>query len=137
MRRLLLAVLLLSPLSVFAAEDSKENPIDRAMDAAVDRDPSTAGMVKAYSDANTQWDKTMNVVYKALKSKMEDSEWQALAKAQKDWLVFRDAQEKSIEATFSKMEGTMWIPVSTYKVMELTRERALYLQALLDTVSER
>jgi hypothetical protein len=42
----------------------------------------------------------------------------------------------SIESTYSKMEGSMWRPVSASRVMEITKERALFLEALLENVSE-
>jgi len=103
----------------------------------MEKDPSTAGMVSAISDASIQWDKRMNSAYNSLKRKMEPGEWAALVAAQKAWLNYRDLQTKSIEATFSKMEGTMWVPASSAQVMEITKQRAIFLSALLETISER
>ena len=53
------------------------------------------------------------------------------------WIVYRDAQTKSIVETYGHMEGTMWIPMSASAVMELTKDRALLLQSLKETISER
>ena len=39
--------------------------------------------------------------------------------------------------TYGRMEGTMWIPMSASAVMGLTKDRALFLQSLKDTISER
>ena len=114
-----------------------KNPIDRTMEAAMEKDPSTAGMIQAISDADVQWDKRMNSIYNSLRKAMEPDEWKSLVSAQKAWVNYRDLQMASIEATFSRMDGTMWRPVSASRVMEITKERALFLEALLENVSER
>lgn len=132
----LLAFALFSALLPLSAGEEK-HPIDRAMEAAMDKDPSTAGMVMAISKANKQWDREMNVLYQDLKKVMEPEEWEALVGAQKAWLVFRDAQTKSLVDTYGRMEGTMWIPASASAVMDLTKERALFLKSLKETISER
>jgi len=130
---------LLLPLGLTFAADApaKKDPVDAAMDAAMDKDPSTAGMVKAISDANAKWDKRLNDAFQKLKKTMQPDEWHYFVLAQKDWLVFREAQLKSINVTFSKMDGTMWIPVSASKAMEITKDRALFLESLVDTIGER
>jgi uncharacterized protein YecT (DUF1311 family) len=120
-----------------AQNTAKKDPIDRAMEAAMEKDPSTAGMVRAISDATAQWDKKMNSIYKSLRKNMEADEWSSLVLAQKAWINYRDLQITSIEATYSKMEGTMWVPVSASRVMEITKERALFLESLLENISER
>jgi uncharacterized protein YecT (DUF1311 family) len=137
MKHYLLGLFLLYPCCAFAEDTAKKDAIDRAMEAAMERDPSTAGMVRAISDANVQWDKKMNSIYKSLMKKMESDEWKSLVSAQKAWINYRDLQTKSIESIYSKMDGTMWIPVSTSRVMEITRERALFLESLLENISER
>ena len=103
----------------------------------MDRDPSTAGMIEAIADATARWDKRMNSAYNSLRKRMEPDEWKSLVSAQKAWLNYRDLQTASIEDTYSRMDGTMWRPVSASRVMEITKERALFLEALLDNISER
>jgi uncharacterized protein YecT (DUF1311 family) len=137
MRRYLLSLLLFSTGCLFGEDPVKQDPIDRAMEAAMENDPSTAGMVQAIADATLQWDKRMNSVYQSLKKEMESDEWNSLVSAQKAWINYRDLQTASIEATYSKMEGSMWRPVSASRVMEITKERALFLEALLENISER
>jgi uncharacterized protein YecT (DUF1311 family) len=137
MKHYLLGLFLLYSCCAFAEDTAKKDAIDRAMEAAMERDPSTAGMVRAISDANVQPDKKMNSIYKSLMKKMESDEWKSLVSAQKAWINYRDLQTKSIESIYSKMDGTMWIPVSTSRVMEITRERALFLESLLENISER
>jgi len=132
----LLAIILLAFTMPLHA-DEEEHPIDQAMEAAIDKDSSTAGMVQAISKANKQWDAEMNNLYQDLKKSMEPEEWTALVAAQKAWIVFRDAQIKSIVETYGHMQGTMYIPMSASAVMELTKDRALFLKSLKETVSDR
>lgn len=132
---LLPAVLLFLLMPLHAGEE--KHPIDREMEAAMDKDPSTAGMVTAISKANKQWDREMNALYQDLKKTMEPEEWQTLVAAQKAWIVYRDAQTKSLVETYGRMEGTMWIPMSASAVMNLTKERAQFLKSLKETISER
>jgi len=133
----LLLIVFLALAMPLRAGDEKKHPIDQAMDAAMERDPSTAGMVQAISNANKKWDKEMNALYQDLKKAMKPDEWAALVAAQKAWIAYRDAQTKSIAETYGHMEGTMWVPVSASSVMGLTKDRALFLQSLKETISER
>jgi uncharacterized protein YecT (DUF1311 family) len=137
MKHHLLALFLFSTACLFGEDAAKQDPIDRAMEAAMEKDPPTAGMIQAISDAGVQWDKRMNSIYNSLRKTMEPDEWKSLVSAQKAWVNYRDLQIASIEATYSRMEGTMWRPVSASRVMEITKERALFLEALLKNVSER
>jgi len=133
----LLLIALLALALPLRADDEKKHPIDQAMEAAIDRDSSTAGMVQAVSKANKDWDKEMNALYQNLKKTMKPEEWAALVAAQKAWIVYRDAQTKSIVETYGHMEGTMYIPMSASAVMELTKDRALFLKSLQELISER
>ena len=137
MKHHLLALFLFSTACLFGEDAAKQDPIDRAMEAAMEKDPSTAGMIQAISDAGVQLDKRMNSIYNSLRKTMEPDEWKSLVSAQKAWVNYRDLQIASIEATYSRMEGTMWRPVSASRVMEITKERALFLEALLENISER
>lgn len=133
----LLALILFSTACSFGEDTTKTDPIDRAMEAAMEKDPSTAGMIQAISAANVQWDKRMNSTYNSLRKRMEPEEWKPLVSAQKAWINYRDLQIASIEAIYSRMEGSMWRPVSASRVMEITKERALFLEALLENLAER
>jgi uncharacterized protein YecT (DUF1311 family) len=121
----------------YAEEPAGKDPIDVAMEAAMERDPSTAGMNEAISGAQVKWDAKMNRLYQALKKKLPADEWPNLVAAQKAWIVYRDAQIKLLETTYLKMEGTMWLNICNSAVMEITRERALFLEDLIETLSER
>lgn len=135
MKKLLSVWLVLSlGLSVVWAEEKKD-PIDAAMEAAMTRNSSAAGMVQAIDEALARWDKKLNTTYKALKVEMKADEWQELVVAQKAWIAFRDAQIKSMDTTFANMEGTMWIPINAEMQMNLTKQRAQFLENMLHNLS--
>ena len=68
---------------------------------------------------------------------MPADEFAELQKAQRAWIAYRDLQIKSYEATYAKMDGTMWIPISVSAVMDLTKERVQDLESLLGLLDER
>jgi uncharacterized protein YecT (DUF1311 family) len=114
-----------------------KDPIDIAMDAAMDRNSSTAGMCEAIAAAHEKWEEKLNAAWAKLKKKMPADEFAELQKAQRAWIAYRDLQIKSYEATYAKMDGTMWIPCSASAVMELTKERVQDLESLLGLLDER
>lgn len=99
------------------------------------KNSSTAGMVDAIETALTQWDKKLNASYKGLQAKLPADEWKELVAAQRAWVAFRDAQIKAMDTTFARMEGTMWIPIRAEMAMNITRQRAQFLEAMLDNVT--
>jgi uncharacterized protein YecT (DUF1311 family) len=113
----------------------EKDPIDRAMEAAMAKNPSTAGMVDAIDNALKQWDQKLNTSYKALNKELPAAEWKELVTAQRAWIAFRDAQLKAMDATFDRMEGTMWIPIRAEMAMNLTRQRAQFLENMLHNVT--
>jgi uncharacterized protein YecT (DUF1311 family) len=130
----LLAVLCcLAPLR---AEDEEKNPIDVALDKALEKEASTAGMVGAYDAARTKWDKQMNATYKKLKEKMEADDWKQVVEAQKSWIAFRDAQLAQIGGYYGRKDGTMWRITIAEHAMQVTKDRALYLSRLLEDLEQ-
>lgn len=113
----------------------EKDPIDKAMEAAMEKNYSTAGMVEAISTAHTQWDKKLNASYKGLQAKLPADEWKELVAAQRAWIAFRDAQLKAMDTTFARMEGTMWIPIRAEMAMNITRQRAQFLENMLHNVT--
>ena len=114
-----------------------KDPIDIAMDAAMDRNGSTAGMCEAFAAAHEKWEERLNAAWAKLKKKMPADEFAELQKAQRAWIAYRDLQIKSYEATYAKMDGTMWIPISVSAVMSLTKERAQDLEGFLELLDAR
>jgi uncharacterized protein YecT (DUF1311 family) len=130
----LLAVLCcLAPLR---ADEEEKNPIDVALEAALEKESSTAGMVGAYDAARTKWDKQMNATYKKLKEKMDEEEWQQVVEAQKAWIAFRNAQLAQIGGYYGKKDGTMWRVTIAEHAMQVTKDRARYLSRLLEDLEQ-
>jgi len=135
--RIIISLLLLSTFSDFAEANPKKDPIDIDLEASLAKESSTGAMLHATNEANKKWDHKMNSIYQTLKKKMTAYEWTSLVAAQKAWINYRDLQIRSLTATYSKMEGTMWFPVHASDIMEITKQRALFLESLLATISER
>ncbi len=114
-----------------------KDPIDIAMNEAMERNGSTAGMCEAIAEAHEKWEARLNAVYGQLKKQMPPEEFTALQQAQQAWIAYRDLQIKSYEATYSRMDGTMWIPCSASAVMNLTKQRVQELEGILNLLSER
>jgi len=113
----------------------EKDPIDRALEAAMEKNSSTAGMVQAIDNAHKQWDQKLNTCYKALNKELPAAEWKELVIAQRAWVAFRDAQIKAMDVTFDRMEGTMWIPIRAEMAMNITRQRAQFLENMLHNVT--
>jgi uncharacterized protein YecT (DUF1311 family) len=137
MRLFFLPALILMVAFSFAYSQEKKDPIEVRMDAAMRDNPSTAGMLDAIAFAKREWDSRMNEDYAKLKKRMPADEWVAFVQAQKSWLAYRDVQIESLNTTYSKMEGTMWLPVRAHAEMDLTKQRAQFLKETLDLLSER
>lgn len=125
----LLAALFVLPFQSFAQEVAdKKHRIDLKMDAASEEDPSTAGQVRAISVALDEWNDLLNSQYQNLMKSLDEAGQAKLRNSQKAWIAWRDAEKEALSAIYGKQEGTMWIPLHNYAVMNLTRERALRLQ---------
>ncbi len=119
------------------AADEEVHPIDAQMQAASERDASTAGEVGAIQAALKQWDASLNEHYESLLEFLDPAAANALRESQRQWIVWRDLELKSLDAYYERMEGTMWQPVRAYARMNLTRQRALALQRLDELIENR
>ena len=137
MRLFFLPALILMVAFSFAYSQEKKDPIEVRLDGAMRDNPSTAGMLDAIAVAKREWDSRMNEDYAKLKKRMPADEWVAFVQAQKSWLAYRDVQIESLNTTYSKMEGTMWLPVRAHAEMDLTKQRAQFLKETLDLLTER
>jgi len=108
-------------------ENEREHPIDREVSALLERDPSTAGQVRAFEKGIELWDAELNRTYKVLSAKLGEDGRQKLKDAQRAWLAFRDAECRRTNQLYSDKEGTMFISMSAASRMELVKARALEL----------
>lgn len=136
-KKLFLIALGLFTFGIQLRAQEEKDPIEIQMDTAMEENGSTAGMVDAITEAQAKWESKLNATYKSLKKKMSADEFAALQQAQRAWIAYRDLQIKSYEATYAKMDGTMWIPIHAGAVMHLTKQRAQELRNILGLLDER
>lgn len=138
MRLWILNTLLFVCLSVrvLAEDGPKKHPIDLKTEAAEEKAMSTADQTQVQSTALKLWDAEMNRVYAKLKKRLTPAAFSALQIAQRDWLKYRDSQQKFLGELYQEFEGTMFIPMQAAAVKEITRKRALELTRLLEAHEE-
>ncbi len=116
----------------------KQDPIDKAVDELLDRDPSTMGQRKAFEKGFEMWDEAMNKVYQevmtALKSNKEAKD--SLKQAQRAWIAFRDEEFKLLGAVYGAKSGTMYMPLLASSLMEFVKRRTVELRNLLELIKE-
>jgi uncharacterized protein YecT (DUF1311 family) len=132
MASLLILVLLFFP----QTQEPKPNPIDKALEACIDKDPSTAGMTRCIDTAYEAWDKELNRNYATLMGRLKPAGKQSLKNAQVEWLRFRDAEFKLIDDIYSTLQGTMYIPMRVSERVEIVKKRALALASYSDLAEE-
>ena len=89
-------------------------------------------MTNCTNGAISRWDKELNSVYANLISSLAPSEQQALREAQRQWILYRDAEFKLIDEMYKTKDGTMYIPMRAADRLEIIKTRALRLQAYRD-----
>jgi uncharacterized protein YecT (DUF1311 family) len=119
------------------ADPQNEDPIDIAMEKAMEKNPSTAGVVQAVTQADEEWQKEIDAALTKLKTQMTPEQWKALQASQQAWQAYRDKEIETQDALYAVMQGTMWVSASVTKRMKLNKERALLLRDYIDTLSER
>lgn len=108
---------------------SNDHPIDKFLDECMEKDMSTAGMVKCINEAYDKWDAELNRIYKLLIKKLDDKSAASLKSAQIEWIAFRDKEFILIDDIYSGLEGTMYIPMRAADRMEIVKKRVLELDA--------
>ena len=130
----LISVLLLASASI--AQDQTQHPIDKALEACIDKNGSTAGMVQCTDKAYAAWDKELNKNYGELMRSLKPPQKEALRLGQLEWIKYRDLDFKLIDSLYDTMQGTMYIPMRIDARMEVIKKRALELKGFLDLVQE-
>jgi len=137
MRRLFSALVFLCAFPLMAlAQEPTQHPIDKALDACIDKNGSTAGMVECTDKAYAAWDKELNKNYVELMRALRPKQKEALRLAQLEWIKYRDLEFKSIDSIYDTMQGTMYIPMRIAAHMEVIKKRAVELKNYLDLVTE-
>lgn len=130
------SLLLLLLATVSLAQEESKHPIDKALDACIEKDPSTGGMVECTDKAYLAWDKELNKNYGQLLRKLKPTQKEVLKSAQLEWIKHRDADFKLIDSIYETLEGTMYISMRLDERVELVKRRALQLKGFLDLISD-
>ncbi|HOT74216.1 MAG TPA: DUF1311 domain-containing protein [Candidatus Wallbacteria bacterium] len=112
--------------------ETAKHEIDKLVDAMMDKDPSTAGMIAAAEEGEKKWDAELNKYYRLLSENFDKETRAALKKAQLAWIAFRDAEFALIAAAYSKKEGTMYRVIAAGARLEVVKKRALELKLLYE-----
>ncbi len=124
------AVVLSSVITASTVSAQEGRLVDFLMEQAMDREPSTAGMVQAAREAAERWDTLLNANYHALKGQLPAEAAAALTASQRQWLTWRDAEVETLAGVYGAQEGTMWMPAMAHAEMALTQRRAKQLMHL-------
>lgn len=131
----LLFSFLLLPTIAFAQETPKHS-IDEALDVCMEKDPSTAGMLRCTDVAYKKWDQELNKNYRTLMSQLKPAGKRLLRSAQLSWIAYRDNEFKLIDSIYDDIQGTMYIPMRLDSKMQILKQRALALATHIDLVGE-
>ncbi|MCX6160817.1 MAG: DUF1311 domain-containing protein [Ignavibacteriae bacterium] len=123
---LFLFAAIFSPLKLYSQEN--DHPIDKQLSACYEKNPSTAGMVNCINEAFEKWDALLNKCYKLLIAKLDEESAKALKSAESEWIAYKEKEINFIDKMYSTKEGTMYIPMRAYSIMNITKTRALELE---------
>ena len=135
-KTILMLAMIFSLAALGYGQEKPQHRIDKALDACIDKDSSTAGMVECIGKAYTQWDAELNKVYNELMKQLDATGKASLKSAQLQWLKFRDSEFKLIDAVYSNLQGTMYIPMHADSRMQIIKNRAQELQSHLSILKE-
>ena len=136
MTRFYLLLLVLLPAPVVCAQEQTTHPIDKALDACIEKDGSTAGMIQCTDQAYVAWDRQLNKNYGNLMRRLKPGQQTALKAAQLQWLRHRDSEFQLIDRIYDSLQGTMYLPMRISERLELVKKRALALKGYLDLLEE-
>ncbi|XZF14443.1 lysozyme inhibitor LprI family protein [Chitinophagaceae bacterium MMS25-I14] len=125
-------------IATFAQQKAKQDPIDAALDKCLSKpeNQNTASTCNCTYEALDKWDKKLNATYKTLLANLKEPARTKLVEAQREWVKFKEKETELLKATYGSANGTMWRIVNADKFLDLTRSRALDLEALLDVLDE-
>ena len=125
----------LSP-QLVSAQEPATHPIEKALEACIDKNGSTAGMVRCEDEAYKMWDKELNKKYLALTAKLPPRARASLKASQLEWLKYRDLEFKLIDSIYETFQGTMYIPMHLDRKKSVIKSRAEELAHYLGMMSE-
>jgi uncharacterized protein YecT (DUF1311 family) len=116
------------------ADAEQKDPIDKQVERMMDKDPSTAGTVRALEEGAKLWDRELNKAYSKLMDALPARGQETLKQAQRSWLACRDAEKPLASYIYERAQGTMYIPVPVSNRMEFIKARTIRLRAYLEAL---
>ncbi len=132
-RFIIVCIFTIFALPSFAQKDL--HPIDKFLEDCMEKDMSTAGMVKCINEAYDKWDSELNRIYKLLMKNLGEKYSAPLKSAQLEWIAFRDKEFLLIDEIYSRLEGTMYIPMRASDRMEIVKKRVFELEAYMELLN--
>jgi uncharacterized protein YecT (DUF1311 family) len=134
---ILFFVVVMSFVSAKLFSQESQHPIDRYLDSCFEKSNyTTVGMVNCTEDVIKMWDDELNKYYKLLMNILDEESAKTLKASELQWIEFKEKEMKNIEKIYSKMEGTMYIPMKYYAKMEIIKTRAMQLANFYDLLTE-
>ena len=115
--------------------DRRDREISEAVDNCIGDQYSTAAIANCANEEFNAWDKELNRVYRLLLNRLDAEGQASLKTAQRAWIVYRDAEYKTIDRIISTKIGTMYVLVDISKRTNLTKHRTDELTSHLFTLA--
>ncbi|MDX2002589.1 MAG: lysozyme inhibitor LprI family protein [Chitinophagales bacterium] len=116
---------------------SGKHPIEIQLEACLDSSESTAGMCECECVAAQAWDLELNKYYKLLMGVLSPEAKELLRQSQRNWLAYRDAEQKFSSQFYTDMEGTMWRAVNAGRYREIVKKRAEELRSYYEDMEPK
>jgi uncharacterized protein YecT (DUF1311 family) len=105
-----------------------QHPIDKYLDSCFQKnDYTTVGMMNCTEEAIKMWDDELNRYYKLLVKILDEESVKTLKTSELQWIEFKEKEFKNIESIYSKLDGTMYVSMKYYAMMEILKTRAKQL----------
>ncbi len=140
LRRILGALLVTGALAAPALAPpalADDDQIDADLEACLDGEMTTQGMVECFGAAYEAWDSALNEVYGTLREGLAEEEASALRDTQRAWIAFRDAEQAFLASLLTPDRGTMMRITVNATMTDLVKARVLALRSLAGGEEER
>ncbi|WP_338845176.1 lysozyme inhibitor LprI family protein [Massilia sp. W12] len=108
------------------------HPIEKMREQCLNKNPVTMGLAECYLTEAAHWDRMSNWAYKRLQARLKPESRRALQQSQREWLKFREAQVRSIQAVYREREGSITQIHYAQRVRQVSKDQALLLNSLLE-----
>ncbi|SHF86579.1 lysozyme inhibitor LprI family protein [Dysgonomonas macrotermitis] len=120
------------PISIEFRQDTMI--IEQQVTDMLNKDYSTAGMVKASVFTEQGYDKLLNKYYQMLLNKLKEEDRAILIDSQNNWAQYRDSEKQLIRLISSDRYtggGTIWGPIASGTAADLTKDRLIEIYRYL------